>query len=269
MDKELVAGARAAAAAGAAQVRRSWDQRLQVEHKTHFDFVTQADLRSQEAVLAEIERRFPGAAVLAEEEAGDYSWAARSPGLLWVVDPLDGTTNFIHHFPQVSVSVAAQIDGVLTAGAVQDVTREEAFWAERGQGAYLDGRRLAVSVTSRPDQALLVTGFPFRDAERGMLGRYLKLFQEIFLRVSGVRRPGSACLDLAWLAAGRADGFWEMGLKPWDLAAGILLVQEAGGLVTDYDGGEQALWRGDIVAGNSHIQPLIREICGRHFPGGV
>ncbi len=266
METQLLATARRAAAAGAEVILERWGRAETVRNKAAFDFATEVDLAAQEAVLAVITERHPGHAVLAEEGAGDYQAAGGAAGVLWVVDPLDGTTNFIHGFPQVAVSVAALVDGQPAAGVVRDVTRGEEFAAARGQGTTLNGRAVGVSRQDELGRSLLLTGFPFRDKER--LGRYLELFAELFGQVAGVRRAGAAALDLAYVAAGRAEGFWELGLKPWDMAAGILLVQEAGGKVSDFDGGHRALWRGDIVAGSQEVHPWLQEACGRWFPGG-
>ena len=262
----LLATARAAAAAGAGVLRAMWGQELAVESKQRFDFVTDADRKSQEAVLGAIRARHPDHAILAEEDAVPYPPPGAVRGVLWVVDPLDGTTNFIHGFPHVAVSVAALVDGRPAAGVVVDVTRGEEFCALAGGGAWLGERRLKVSGQGDPAASLLLTGFPFRD--KGRLAPYLELFSELFLRVAGVRRAGAAALDLAYVAAGRAEGFWEMGLKPWDLAAGVLLVREAGGLVSDFDGGDESLWRGDVVAAGPGMHRLIQEACGRRFAGG-
>jgi myo-inositol-1(or 4)-monophosphatase len=282
MHYELIDTARAAAAAGAEVLRGRWGSRLRVEHKAAFDFVTDADRQAEAAVLGVIRERHPGHAILAEEsEAGHWEELCRAEGCTWVVDPLDGTTNFIHGFPHVAVSVAAVSQGRSLAGVVVDVTRGEEFWAVRGQGAFLGktglgktglGKtglgetRLAASAQTDPAGGLLCTGFPFRDRER--LGPYLELFRELFLQVSDVRRAGAAVLDLAYVAAGRLEGFWEMGLKPWDLAAGLLLVEEAGGLTSDFAGGGQALWRGDVVAACPGLHGLVRAACGARFPDG-
>ncbi len=266
LNRELMRTALAAARAGAEVLRRMWGRRVKVERKQRFDFVTEADRAAEEAVLAVIGRRHPDHAVLAEESAGDWSGARRGGEVLWVVDPLDGTTNFIHGYPQVAVSVAATIEGESLAGAVIDVTRGEEFTAWRGGGAFLDGEPIRVSECREMADALLLTGFPFRNQDR--LGEYLELFTELFVQVSGVRRAGAAALDLAHVAAGRAEGFWELGLKPWDMAAGALLISEAGGVVTDFDGGPEAIWRGDVAAACPGLHAGLREPCGRHFPGG-
>ena len=258
--------ARLAAAAGAGVIRSLWDFDHDIEQKQRFDFVTDVDRHSQAAVLAVIASQHPGHAVLAEEDAGDYPPPEARAGVLWVVDPLDGTTNFIHGLPHVAVSVAACVDGVPMVGVIRDVTRNEEFHARRGGGAWLGQRRLAVSTQDDPALSLLLTGFPFRD--KGRIDPYLALFKELFMQVAGVRRAGAAALDLAWVAAGRGEGFWEMGLKPWDLAAGLLLVQEAGGLVSDFDGGRNSLWRGDVVAAAPGLHGLMQRACARYFPGG-
>jgi len=266
MEKELLATALEAARAGAQTLRGLWGGRLEIESKARFDFVTNADKKAEEAILGVIRERHPQHAVLAEESAGDYSEAAQEAGVLWVVDPLDGTTNFIHGIPHVAVSVAALIDGRPAAGAIMDVTRGEEFAAARGAGFTLDNQPMRASRADDPGQSILLTGFPYRQKDR--LDKYLELFAQLFRQVAGIRRAGVAALDLAYVACGRAEAFWEMGLKPWDVAAGILMVEEAGGRVTDFDGGDQALWRGDIVAANQGLHQMVQQACGRVFPGG-
>ncbi len=265
-SSQLLQTAREAARAGARVLARFVPADLAVDKKKNSDYVTQADRQAEEAVLGVIRRRHPDHHILAEESAAGRAVPDAADGVLWVVDPLDGTTNFIHGFPHYAVSVAALAGGRLAAGVVLDVTRDEEFYARAGGGAWLNGRPLAVSPPGRPRRSLLLTGFPFRDKER--LQPYLELFAEIFSQVSGVRRAGAAALDLAYVAAGRAEGFWELGLAPWDVAAGILLVREAGGVVSDFDGGDQSLWRGDVVAAAPWIHGLLQGACGRHFPGG-
>jgi len=263
MYQELLATASLAARAGAQTLRQLWNQAVEVEPKARFDFVTEADRASEQAILELIRRRHPHHAVLAEESAPSRRPPQDLSGVLWVVDPLDGTTNFIHRFPHLAVSVAALVDGRPAVGVIIDVTRGEEFAACAGAGVTLNGRPVRVSPQQDPARALLLTGFPFRDKDR--LPTYLQLFQELFLKVSGIRRAGAAALDLAYVAAGRAEGFWELGLKPWDLAAGILMVQEAGGVVSDFHGGPHALWHGDVVAANPHLHPLIQTTCARYF----
>ena len=256
----------AAAQAGARELRSRWGRGLTVKSKQRFDFVTDADLASQNAVLDTLARLDPGRAVLSEEVPADLARAQAARGPLWVVDPLDGTTNYIHGFPHVAVSVALVEEGRPLAGAVLDVTRGEEFLAWRGGGAWLDGRRLAVADLEGPEQALFMTGFPFRHKQ--LLDPYLELFRDIFTQCSGVRRAGAAALDLAYVAAGRGQGFWELGLKPWDVAAGILLVEEAGGMVSDFAGGPNALWRGDVVAAGPGLHGWLQGLCARRFPEG-
>ncbi|MCF8066158.1 MAG: inositol monophosphatase [Desulfarculaceae bacterium] len=261
---EYVHCARAAAEAGAQVLRRRWGQGLQVKSKQRFDYVTDADLASEKAVLATIAQHCPGQAVLSEETPADLARAQAEQGPLWVVDPLDGTTNYIHGFPHVAVSVALVEQGVPLVGVVVDVTKGEEFVASRGGGACLGGNRLSVADMAGPEQALFMTGFPFRHKQ--WLDPYMELFRDVFVQSAGARRAGSAALDLAYVAAGRGQGFWELGLKPWDVAAGILLVQEAGGLVSDFQGGAHALWRGDIVAACPGLHGWLQGLCAGRFP---
>lgn len=266
MYQELLATARLAARAGALAVRGRWGREHVIGDKQAFDYVTEADQASEAAVLSLIRQRHPDHAVLAEESAQGWEGLAQEPGITWVVDPLDGTTNFIHGFPHVAVSVGAVRSGIPLAGVVLDVSKGEEFWALEGGGAWLGDARLTASSQRDPARALIATGFPFRDKPR--LGPYMDLFKALFLEVSDVRRAGAAALDLAYVAAGRLEGFWELGLKPWDLAAGILLVTEAGGVVTDFGGGQEALWRGDVVAACAGLHGLIQAKCGAVFPEG-
>lgn len=226
---------------------------MAVENKSRFDFVTSVDRRCEELILDRISRRFPGHGFLAEESPPQEG----SEPVTWVVDPLDGTTNFVHGFPFVAVSVAAIVGETVTLGFVLDPLRGELFEAQKGCGAFLNGRPIAVSREADPERMLLATGFPFR--EREFLEVYLKVFGRIFKRVGGVRRAGAAALDLAYLAAGRVDGFWETGLKPWDIAAGALLIEEAGGRVSDFHGAERHIQTGHIVAGSPACYPFLLE----------
>jgi myo-inositol-1(or 4)-monophosphatase len=175
----------------------------------------------------------------------------------WIVDPLDGTTNFLHAIPHWAISIALERDGEIVAGLVYEPIRDEAFWAEKGVGAYVNDRRLRVSARRQLGEAVIGTGIPFR--ERGDHARYLKGLAAVMAATSGVRRAGAAALDLAYVAAGRLEGFWEFGLCPWDIAAGILLVREAGGYVSDIAGGGNMMVTGDVLAANDHLhQPLAR-----------
>jgi myo-inositol-1(or 4)-monophosphatase len=211
------------------------------------DFVTEVD-RAAEAIVAEVLLAAePGSRIVGEE----LSPSLATEGLVWVVDPLDGTTNFLHGFPSYAVSVAAAVDGVLQAGVVIQVPRNEVYSAARGGGAWQGDRRLAVSGIQDPAFALIGTGFPFK--ETADLDEYLAQFARVAAQTSGIRRPGSAALDLADVAAGRFDGFWERRLSAWDIAAGILLIREAGGIVTDDAGRDIGVEHTPVVAGNPVI----------------
>ena len=211
------------------------------------DFVTQVD-RQAEQIIAGVLRDGAGSARIVGEE---LSPEVVTDGLVWVVDPLDGTTNFLHGYPCYAVSIAAAVDGVLEAAVVHHVPRNETFTAVRGGGAWLGDTRLRVSSIADPEYALVATGFPFRDVSQ--LDLYLRQFGAVAAGTSGIRRPGAAALDLADLAAGRFDGFWELRLSAWDIAAGMLLIREAGGLVTDFDGRDLGIEHSGLVAGNPSI----------------
>ncbi len=243
-----------AARRGGDVLRGRWSARRTIELKGDIDLVTDADRMSEAALLDFIHRRFPGSAVLAEE-SGRSGADAATARLRWYVDPLDGTTNYAHGVPHFAVTGAVEDGGGLAAGATYDPLRQELFTAARGRGARLAGDPIRVSATAELSQALLVTGFPYdvhRDADE-----VLAIFAACLRRARGVRRFGSAALDLAWVACGRFDGFWEAKLKPWDVAAGILLVREGGGAVADFDGGDGMLHGGTICAAGRRIQPLL------------
>jgi len=215
------------------------------------DWVTEVDKNAERLIAEVLHDGAPGSRIVGEE----LSPGIVHQGLVWIVDPLDGTSNFLHGYPQYSVSIAAAVDGVLEAGVVLDVTRECVYGALRGKGAWLSGNRLSVSEIRDPARSLLGTGYPFKRLEG--LDRYLSHFRELLRTTSGVRRAGSAALDLVDVAAGRFDGFWELSLAPWDFAAGVLLVREAGGLVTDMSGRDVALEDSAIVAGNPVIHSWL------------
>ncbi len=260
MHPMLNTAVKAARKAGAIITRASFDlDRLTVRRKRHNDFVSEVDHAAEEAIIRTLREAYPGHAFLGEE-SGDH--AGKDADHLWIIDPLDGTTNFLHGFPQYCVSIALRHKGVLQQAVVYDPNRNELFTATRGAGAFLNDRRIRVSATDKFEDALVGTGFPFR--EFAHFDRYLRMFSEVTRRVAGVRRPGAAALDLAWVAAGRLDAFWEMGLSPWDMAAGALLVREAGGLVGDFSGGEGFLESGDVAAGNPRVLPaLLQAIAPR------
>ena len=234
---------------------------LSVTSKARNDFVSEIDHMAEAEVIDTIRRAYPDHAFLAEEsgQSGDHDH-------LWIIDPLDGTTNFLHGFPVFAVSIALQIKGRLAVGVIYDPMRQELFTATRGGGAMLDDRRIRVADRRELEGSLIGTGFPFRQLDQ--LDDYLGMFQAIIKEAAGVRRPGAAALDLAYVAAGRLDGFWEMGLSEWDIAAGALLIQEAGGLVGDLSGGPHFLESGHIVAGNRKIFAALVKLIRPHLPAG-
>jgi myo-inositol-1(or 4)-monophosphatase len=233
-------------------------EQLQVSVKGPSDFVSNADLRAERTLKTELTKARPGYALLMEESG---TTEGSDPHHRWIVDPLDGTTNFLHGIPHFAISIALERDGEIVAGVIYEPTRDEMFWAEKGAGAYLNDRRLRASARRQLGEALIGTGIPFRG--RGDHPAYLATLARVMGATSGVRRMGVAALDLAYVAAGRLDGFWEFGLLPWDLAAGVLMVREAGGFVTDLAGGQTMLTTGDILAANSHLHlplaALIKE----------
>jgi myo-inositol-1(or 4)-monophosphatase len=233
-------------------------EQLQVSIKGPGDFVSTADLRAERTIRTELTRARPGYGLLFEEGGGE---AGTDPRHRWIVDPLDGTTNFLHGIPHFAISIALERDGEIVAGLVYDPTRDEMFWAEKGAGAYVNDRRLRVSARRNLGEAVIATGIPFRD--RGDHPAYLATLSVVMARTSGVRRFGAAALDLAYVAAGRYDGFWEYGLSPWDVAAGLLLVREAGGYASDLNGGQAAVTSSDLLAANDHLHlplaALVRE----------
>ena len=231
------------------------------ERKGEIDLVTEFDRRSEALLLRRLAERFPHHGVLAEE-SGAHDLAGASTR--WLIDPLDGTTNFAHNYPFFCVSVGVERDGELIAGAVYDPVRDEMFAGARGEGATLNGLPIHVSPIARVENALLVTGFPYTVREHPET--IVPLFQAFLVRAQGVRRDGSAALNLAYLACGRFDGFWERHLNAWDMGAGVLIVREAGGVVTNYSGHAFAVDRREIVASNGGIQGEMLEIIGTHGP---
>lgn len=238
-----------------AVVREGYGRIHAPERKGRIDLVTEYDRRSEAVLLARLRERWPDHAVLAEE-----SGAHAGSRVKWYVDPLDGTTNFAHNYPFFGVSVGVEVDGVLAAGAVYDPVRDEMFAGARGEGATRNGAPIHVSANTTLEDALLVTGFPYDVREHPE--RHVPLFQAFLVRAQGIRRDGSAALNLCYLAMGRFDGFWEGNLSPWDLAAGVLIVQEAGGVVTDYAGGPLRLDGRQIVAANPTLHATMRELIG-------
>jgi len=226
---------------------------LNVRSKRANDFVTQVDGAAEEAVMEIVRKSYPDHGFIAEE-SGETKPDAE---YVWIIDPLDGTTNFIHGFPQYAVSIAVQHRGALAHAVIYDPTKNELFTASKGGGAFLNDRRIRVSKCQRLDEALVGTGFPFKELSR--LDLYMKQLQVFMSKSSGVRRAGAAALDLAYVACGRLDAFWELGLSPWDMAAGALLIAEAGGLVADPSGEQDFMQSGDICAATPKIFPLVLE----------
>lgn len=231
------------------------NESLSMTAKQKNDFVTEVDVKAEQAIISTIHKAHPNHAIMAEESG----YKEGQEDVLWIIDPLDGTTNYIHGFPHFAVSIAVQINKKIEHAVVFDPMRNEFFSASRGRGARLNDHRLRVARQHQLSNALLGTGFPFRNQE--IAEKYFATFQSLFGQCSGIRRAGAATLDLAYVAAGRLDGFWEFSLQPWDIAAGSLLIKEAGGLVGDFDGGEQYLKSGNIVAGNPKIfKSLLQQI---------
>jgi myo-inositol-1(or 4)-monophosphatase len=225
------------------------------------DFVTRVDTESEQVIMDTIRDAFPHHIFLAEESLKEVD----SEKYRWIIDPLDGTTNFIHQYPVICVSIALEYQREIILGVIFDPLRAELFTAEKGRGAYLNDRRLRVSAVQDKEHSLITTGFPFRRKE--LIDPYLKLFRNVFLRVGDLRRAGSAALDLAYLACGRCEGFFEIGLGPWDIAAGDILIREAGGAVTDFGGGGNYLLTGNIVAGTPLVHEMLLKEAIKAFAG--
>ncbi len=232
-------------------IARSADRidQLQIENKDKNDFVTEIDRSAEAAIIGLLKRAYPDHAFLGEESGkhegkGQYEW---------IIDPLDGTTNFIYGIPHFAVSIALKKDGKLEEAVIYDPMKDDLFYASRGGGAFLNKRRIRVTKRLSLTNALLTTGVPYRPDQAEMVDMYFNTMKAMIIDTAGVRRPGSASLDLAYVAAGRYDGFWEFGLHEWDIAAGVLLVQEAGGLVGDVKGGDTHMSSGDIVAASPKV----------------
>jgi myo-inositol-1(or 4)-monophosphatase len=241
---------KAARAAGALINRASLDlDLLKVSAKSPNDFVTEVDRASEEAIIEVLLGAYPGHGILAEESGRAHG--AKDSDYVWIIDPLDGTTNFIHGLPIYAVSIALAHRGVVQQGVVYDPCRNDLFFASRGRGAFLNDRRLRVSKRTRMAESLIGTGFPFRRGDN--YKRYLQMFEAVMPQCAGLRRPGAAALDLCYVAAGYYDGFFETGLNPWDVAAGALIITEAGGLVGNFTGEADYMYQREVVAANPKI----------------
>lgn len=235
---------------------------LTVESKAPNDFVTEVDRAAEAAIIEVLRDAYPQHGILAEESGS--TGGAEDSEYQWIIDPLDGTTNFLHGFPQYAVSIALARNGVLEHAVVFDPTRNELFTASKGSGAFLNDRRIRVTRRTKLAESLIGTGFPFREFKH--LDAYLAMFRELTQKTAGIRRPGAAALDLAYVASGRLDGFWEMGLQPWDMAAGVLLIQEAGGLVSDLAGESAYMQTGNVVAGAPKVFAQLLAAIQPHRP---
>ena len=231
---------------------------LQVSNKGDIDLVTEADLASEKLIIERIKSYYPRHAILAEE-SGASEFVAGTGDWKWIIDPLDGTTNYAHGYPCFCVSIGLERAGALEIAAIYDPMRDEMFAAERGQGATLNGRRMRVSDVDDLNSAMLCTGFPYNVRERPNFERD---FANFTMEAQAVRRDGSAAIDLAYVACGRFDGFWEDGLNAWDVAAGVLLIEEAGGLVTDFEGGKLNIYTPRVLASNGLVHDAMRRVLG-------
>ena len=251
MHPMLNTAIKAARRAGTVINRATFDiDRIKVTEKGHNDFVTEIDQAAEQAIIEVLKNAYPDHAVLAEESGASSNLHDKNENV-WIIDPIDGTTNFIHGFPQYCVSIALQQRGQITQAVVYDPTRNDLFTATKGAGAYLNEKRIRVSRRDKMVDALIGTGFPFRDMAQ--LDEYMKMFRILTERCAGLRRPGAAALDLAYVACGRLDGFFEKGLQTWDVAAGSLLITEAGGIVGNFDGESDYLYKGNVIAGTPKI----------------
>jgi myo-inositol-1(or 4)-monophosphatase len=241
---------KAARAAGAIINRASLDlDLLKVNTKSPNDFVTEVDQAAEQAIIETLLAAYPGHGILAEESGRTHG--ARDSEYVWIIDPLDGTTNFIHGFPVFAVSIALSVKGQVQQAVVYDPSRNDLFYASKGRGAFLNDKRLRVSKRTRIQESLIGTGFPFRKGDN--FKRYVQMFETVMQHCAGLRRPGAAALDLCYVAAGYYDGFFETGLNPWDVAAGSLLITEAGGLIGNFTGEADYLYQREVVAGNPKI----------------
>ncbi len=236
---------------------------IQIDNKEQHDFVTEVDRQAEHEIIKILRGAFPDHAILAEEsglhegsEGNEYTW---------IIDPLDGTTNFLHGFPHYAVSIALRHKKRLEVGVIYDPSRNDLFTATRGGGAMLNNRRIRVTKQASLQGALIGTGFPFKTQQQKYLDAYLEMFKAVCTHTSGIRRTGSAAIDLAYLAMGRLDAFWEIDLKSWDIAAGALIVKEAGGVVTDFAFNDNYLESGNIIAANPKMHQLIYQLIEPHF----
>jgi myo-inositol-1(or 4)-monophosphatase len=230
---------------------------LEVTHKGDIDLVTESDIAAERLIVERIQSYYPRHAILAEESGASEQVGATASEHKWIIDPLDGTTNYAHGYPCYCVSIALELAGELVLGVIHDPTRDETFAAERGAGATLNGRRIRVSEISDLNEAMVCTGYPYDVRGRD---NFVRNFKNFILHAQGVRRDGSAALDLAYVACGRFDGFWEEGLRPWDVAAGALIIEEAGGRVSRYDNAPYDIYTPPIMASNGLVHEAMMRV---------
>jgi myo-inositol-1(or 4)-monophosphatase len=231
-----------------------------VKSKNFNDFVSEVDVAAERAIIDTLKEVYPTHGFLGEESGS----TTHTSDFIWIIDPLDGTTNFLHNFPQYCVSIALQHKGEITQAVIYEPNRNDLYTATKGRGAFLNDKRIRVSKCDKLQDALIGTGFPFRDFK--YLDDYLNMFKSMIQKTTGIRRAGSAALDLAYVASGALDGFWEIGLSPWDIAAGGLLIQEAGGIVTDLSGQSGWLTSGNILVSSPKIHDDMKALIASHLP---
>jgi myo-inositol-1(or 4)-monophosphatase len=253
--KDFLAAVDEAAMASGSLIREGWRQGKQIQFKSPVDLVTSIDRRSEECIVNILQKRFPNHSILAEEET---TIAGFQSNHRWIVDPLDGTTNFAHSYPHFCISIALEREGVIILGVVYDPLREETFKAVRGQGSFLNDIPIQPSKVSEVNQALLATGFPYDRREKASF--YLAFLKAFLISSQGIRRNGSAALDLCYVACGRLDGYWEFGLHSWDTAAASLIVKEAGGVISDFEGNAFSIWGQETLGSNGLIHTEMRHI---------
>jgi myo-inositol-1(or 4)-monophosphatase len=262
MHPTLNIAVKAARRAGQIINRASLDiDSLNVGVKQQSDYVTEVDRAAEAAIITVLQDAYPAYGILAEESG--LAGTDANAEFQWIIDPLDGTTNFIHGVPQYAISIGLAKQGIMQQAVVYDPNRNEIFTASKGGGAFLNGKRIRVAKRTKLDETLIGTGFPYRMFDH--IDAYLAIFRDLAQKTAGMRRPGAASLDLAWVACGRMDGFWELGLSPWDMAAGSLLISEAGGMVSDLSGESNYMQTGNIIGGNPKIFGQLLQIIAPHL----
>ncbi len=256
---QFLAAAEEAAQAAGSIIRDSWQQVKEIQYKSSINLVTTIDHQSEERIVSILHKHFASHSILAEEET---NITVREAQYRWIIDPVDGTTNFAHAYPQFCVSIALECAGQVVLGLVYDPIKEETFSAIRDQGAFLNGGRIQATKEGDIGKALLSTGFPYD--RRQKMDFYLSFFKDFMLSCQDIRRNGSAALDLCYVACGRMDGFWEFGLSPWDTAAGGLIVQEAGGSMSDFSGNAFSIWKKEALASNGRIHNSMLKIMQKN-----